>query len=203
MQAVPNGRLNGVGLAGFENHGMIKVNCDHCGKESEKPTGAVNRSRVDGKPIYCNKTCFGLANRSGKTEAQKIEDKRLYDIRYRKRNPEERAIKRAASYQKNRNPEKERIDRKKRAHLHAEYCRTPEYKAWKKEYDMKYRAKKNYGEYAEAFLINQELQGEIYERMSTYEIALQNKTLNKSQERKRHERRINSGKLEGRTLGHA
>jgi hypothetical protein len=182
---------------------MTKINCDHCGKELEKPTGAVNRSRIDGKPIYCDKTCFGLANRSGKTEAQKIEEKRLYDIDYRRRNPEERAIKRAASYQKNRNPEKERVARKKRAPQHAAYCRTPEYKAWKKEYDKKHLAKKKYGEYWESFLINQELQGEIYERMTAYEIALQNKTLNKSQERKRHEQRINSGKLEGRTLGHA
>jgi hypothetical protein len=31
--------------------------------------------------------------------------------------------------------------RKQRMHLHVEYCRRPEYRAWKREYDRKYRAK--------------------------------------------------------------
>ena len=67
---------------------------------------------------------------------EKKEAKRLYDIEYRKKN---------ADKIKKRNPEKYREQRKKRYPKHLEYLNTPEYKAYKKEYDFKFRFIQKYG----------------------------------------------------------
>lgn len=94
--------------------------------------------------------------------------------------------KKAAYFQRTYDPEKARVERKKRSKAHAEYCRRPEYRAWKQQYGRRYRAKKFYGEFWECFLLAQDIREECLERSSDYEIRKAKHTLNKALERKRH-----------------
>ncbi len=162
----------------------MKIICPHCGKSADKATGVVNRARRCGLPIYCGRRCMGLARRKHKTKAQRIEEKRLYDQEYRRINLAKLTAKKAAYHQRTYDPAKARIERKKRAKAHAEYCRRPEYKAYKRKYDRQYRARE-YGAFAEAFMLAVDLNREIKKRMTNHEIKWQNKTANKTQFRRR------------------
>jgi hypothetical protein len=85
--------------------------------------------------------------------------------------------------------DKERETRKKRMPKHIEYCRQPEYVAWKKEYDAKYRAKE-FGEFDEAYMLLVSLEKEIRTRITRAEIYQQNGTANKTTKRKDEYARI-------------
>lgn len=165
----------------------MKIVCAHCSKESDKRPSDVNRAKKIGASLYCDRKCSSLGHRKHLTTEFLKERKRLYDAEYRATNLASITAKKAAYFKANYNPERAAIERKKTMQRHVEYCRQPEYKAWKKEYDRKYRAKKNYGEFWESFLILQEVQVEVEDRMPRYERMLQAGTLNKSQTRKRHE----------------
>lgn len=128
------------------------------------------------------------------TFEQKKEIKRLYDIEYRKKNRELLKAKKAAWFQRDYDPVAAAVKRKKRMPLHVEYCRQPEYKKWKKKYDKEYRAKKMFGEFWQAFLIVMEINKEVLERASKYEMSYANGTLNKSQNRSREYERLISNK---------
>ena len=115
---------------------------------------------------------------------EEIEKKRLkaeYDKAYRIKNRAKIKARKAAYFQKTYDPIKAAIDRKKRMPKHIEYCRQPKYKAWKKEYDRIYRAKKHYGEFWEAAIILNEIQQNVDNR----EAKKMNKIYNKSKKRKR------------------
>jgi len=174
----------------------IEITCNHCGAVTERERAYVNKAKRDGYDLYCNKTCSGLGRRIHKTEAQKKEEKRLYDQEYRKKNLAMLKKKKSAYFQRTYDPVKAAIVRKKGMPAHVEYCRSLKYKKWKKEYDKKYRAKKDYGEFWESHLILKEIEPHI----DKYEAAIINQILNKTQKRKRHEK-INSRKFEERTLG--
>jgi hypothetical protein len=162
----------------------MKIICAHCGRKTEKPTGAFNRARQSGLRIFCNRKCAGLGRRNGKTKAQKKAEKRAYDMEYRQLNLAAIKAKKAAHFQATYDPEKARIERRKRAKAHAEYCRRPEYRRWKSEYDRQYRAKE-FGPFADANLLTIDLNREIKTRSSNYEIRQQNQTSNKTQKRER------------------
>ncbi len=179
---------------------MKTITCAHCGKESEKRTGIVNRAIKLGKPLYCGRKCFGLASRNIKTPDQLKEEKRIYDMEYRRKNKALLKAKKAEYFQRTYDPERAAIDRRKTMRRHIEYCRTSEYKAWKKEYDRTYRAKKTYGEFWESFLLLMDVEQEVESRMNKYQIRLESETYNKTQRRHRDER-SNSKKLEKRTMG--
>lgn len=117
---------------------LITLNCTRCGKRARKLSGGVNRSRRLGLPLYCGRRCAGLARRKHKTKAQRIEEKRLYDIEYKKRNEAALKVKRAAYFQRTYDPVKAAIERKKRMPRHVEYCRQPWYREWKRQYDAAY-----------------------------------------------------------------
>lgn len=68
---------------------------------------------------------------------------------------------------------------------HVEYCRRPEYKVKKREYDLKYRAERQFGEFAEAFMVLSDIEREINDRATRYEIGRDNGTINKAQLRRR------------------
>lgn len=119
-----------------------------------------------------------------KTKAQKVAEKRLYDMAYRAKNRAMLKAKKAAYFQRTYDPVKAAKVRKKRMHLHVEYCRQPRYKAWKRSYDQK-RRDSEYGPFAEAARLAINLNREIKGRMSNYEIRLENQTLNKRQGRTR------------------
>ena len=63
------------------------IACAHCGKEADKPTGEVNRAKAAGLRQFCNRRCMGLARRKPhKPKAQRVKEKRLYDMEYRAKN---------------------------------------------------------------------------------------------------------------------
>lgn len=161
------------------------IACHQCGRSADLLAGHVNRARKAGNRLFCSRGCAGLARRKHKTKAQLVEEKRLYDAAYRARDPDKRKAAKAAYYQRTRNPEKERDRRKARMPLHVEYCRRPEYRAWKADYDRRYRAEREFGEFGEAFMLLQDVEREVSARMTKYEIYLANGTLNKRNNRRR------------------
>lgn len=164
--------------------------CAHCGKPHGKSVSAINRAVKAGLLLYCNRTCAGLAHRKEKTPEQKKEEKRLYDLNYRATSPTLKARK-AAYYQKTKDPVKEAAKRKERMPQHVEYCRRPEYKAWKRNYDQQYLAQKQYGEFGPAVIALRELEQEVADRADRQDIYITNGTLNKKQTRRREYERFN------------
>jgi len=145
----------------------------------------VTRSVAAGRPLFCDKACSGMAHRNAQSVAARKAWKADYDREYREANREKLKAAKAARHKATYDPEKARIERKRRAPKHLEYCRQPEYRAWKAEYDRDYRAQRYYGDFAEAYLILQELEGEIRVRVPRHELKAQHGTLNKWIERRR------------------
>lgn len=160
--------------------------CAQCGKPHGQPQNYVNRAAKIGANLYCDRRCAGLARRKGKTKAQKVAEKKAYDAQYRLRDPAALKARKAAYFQRTYDPAKAAKKRKARMPKHVEYCRQPKYKKWKREYDRQYRARE-YGIFGEAFLLAIDLNREIKQRASKYEIRRQNETGNKRQERRRAE----------------
>jgi hypothetical protein len=168
---------------------VMRVTCAQCGHDCDKDAGAVNRARAIGANLYCDRKCAGLARRREVplTEAERKEAKRIYDAKRREGMREELNAKKLAHYYANRERilVEHAVYRKKHMARHVEYCRQPAYKAWKVEYDKRYRANKEFGEFADAFLLLQDVEKEIEQRASKYEIYLSNGTLNKALTRRR------------------
>lgn len=163
----------------------VLIECSYCKAKTQKERAHVNRSIKDGYLLFCGTECFGKFHRVNKPTEQKKSEKRDYDKQYRLKNKEKLKVKKSDYFKKTYDPDKARIERKKRMPAHVEYCRRPEYRLWKKEYDKTHRAKKNYGEFWEAFLLTMDIREECLSRQSDYEIRLSNGTLSKNQRRKR------------------
>lgn len=164
---------------------LLPITCASCSKHGTKPAGAVNRARRIGAPLYCDKVCAGLGRRKPeKTKAQRIEEKRLYDASRRKKLRARLKAEKAAYYATHFDRDKERAYRKAHKEQHNEYCRRPEYRAYKTLYDLDRRAAE-YGEFAEAYKLVLEVDREIKSRMSRYEIYAANGTINKKLQRTR------------------
>jgi hypothetical protein len=164
--------------------------CSHCNKEfkvKENNIGQRRKSIRLGLPVYCSQTCTGLARRTNETPEEKKIHKQWYDLFIRASlTDEERAIKKMNAailfqldYQAN--PDKYKQERQRKMPGHVEYCRQPKYKRYKKEYDLNYRAEKEYGEFGEAVVVLIKLEREIDVRLAKKENGL----INKSQKRKR------------------
>lgn len=166
--------------------------CATCRAVAWKERGHINRSRKQGAPLYCSRECAGIGRRKNKTEDQKKEEKRLYDAEYRRKNRAMLKAKKAAYHKRTYDPAAAAVERKKRAAQHAEYCRRPEYKTWKRGYDRQYRAKRDYGEFWEAYLALRDLDQEVDARASRYDVYLENGRLNGAQQRKREHARSHS-----------
>lgn len=161
---------------------IITLQCQWCGDPFKRRLAHFVRS---GPNAYCSRECAGYGRRKEKSDAQKRAEKSEYDSQYRQ---EKRAIikaRKAEYFQRTYDPQKAAVERKKRMPYHVEYCRRPEYRAKKHEYDIHYNAKRAFGPFGEAFVILNQLDAAIKSRMSKYEIRIQQKTLNKSQQRKR------------------
>ncbi len=172
---------------------MQVVQCLQCGDDFHRPIGEINRAAKIGAPLYCNRACAGLARRN----ADKLtgEAARAHKAEYDRARREKLgagllAAKRDAYHARvAREGEALRAKQKtyRDAHMarHVEYCRRPEYKAIKAVYDRRFRAEKNFGPFAEAFLVLQDVENEIASRASRQEIYAQNGIVNKSLKRKR------------------
>lgn len=183
----------------------MKIVCAHCRKTADKPAGAIKRARDAGLRVFCGRRCAGLARRKHKTKAQLVEEKRLYDAEYRKKNRALLKAKKAEYFQRTYDPAKARVERKKNMARHVEYCRRPEYRVWKKGYDRRYRSNRLYGPFADAAMLAVDLKREIMSRSTDYEIRKANGTLNKTQARRREtnaegERRNRHRAVEGFSL---
>jgi hypothetical protein len=161
----------------------MKITCAHCGRKSDKATGAVNRAKAAGLRLFCDRRCAGLAQRKQKTKAQMREEKRVYDKEYQRLNRKILKAKKAAWHLATYDPEAARIKRKKWMKYHVEYCRRPSYRRWKQEYDRRYEAGK-YGQFADAYKLTLELNREIKSRSTNYEISQENQTFGKTQKRR-------------------
>lgn len=166
--------------------GFVDIVCCNCGNKSKKSTGHYNRAVKLKAKLYCSRECWIKKPKTPK--AVMVERKRLYDLKYRAKNLQIIKAKKAEYFKNDykNNPEKYRLFRKKRQKKHNEYCRRPEYKAWKKEYDQKWRAKRTFGEFWEAQVALLKLDNLIETKMSNYEIRLKNNTLNKALKRSRN-----------------
>lgn len=180
----------------------IAARCTYCGAKRLREAEHVNRARRFGMKLFCNHRCFGLSRRIHKTKAQKVAEKRLYDMEYRRKNRELIKAKKAAHFKATYDPAKAAIERKKNMARHVAYCRRPEYRAWKREYDRRYTARE-YGPFAEAYLVLRDLEREIKGRMSKYDRMFANGTLNKRLKRRKEHESIVGGKPKVRALGYA
>lgn len=164
----------------------LTIICAHCGKAAMKETGAVNRARKIGAPVYCDKECAGQHRRKHKTVEQKKAEKSAYDLA-RRNGPKRDAIlaEKRRHHKNTYDPAKAAVYRQKRMPYHVEYCRRPEYREKKKAYDHVYNAKRDYGPLWEIQLLTLDIRAAALERQSDYEIRLTKGTLGKSQKRKR------------------
>ena len=93
----------------------------------------------------------------------KKEQKRLYDIEYRKKNKNKIKSKKSKYYYNNidiiKPKNKKYRDTHKQEHL--EYCQTKKYRRYKKNYDEIHRAKVRYGEFWECMIICNKLEKKI------------------------------------------
>jgi hypothetical protein len=168
--------------------GRAWVRCANCLLWVGKDASAVGRARREGAPLYCGRECAGMARRRDTTPEQRKAEKLEYDRQRRAKLGETlRAEKRAAYYRNHATNLAKAAERRRdpeRIAYHNAYCRRPEYVAVKSEYDRRRRAGV-YQEFADAFLLLQDLEREIDARADRYEVYMQNGTINKAQTRKR------------------
>ena len=144
----------------------IKIKCAWCCKSFPKAVGAYNRAMKIKSPLYCSQKCSGLARRKNKSVKEKKRLKADYDRNRRTEKSDELKSKKKAAYAiwGPIHREEERQKRKEGMPKHVEYCRQPEYKKKKKDYDRKVRVAE-YGEFAESYELLEELVKEIKRQM--------------------------------------
>lgn len=176
-------------MAKIYNVKMITLNCPVCKKDYDKRLAYHNVAIKRNAKEYCSHNCFGVGRKLEfdkhlKTPEQLKAEKAEYDREFRKKNAERLKKEKADFFQKDykANPEKYKAIRQKRMPQHVEYCRQPEYKAKKVEYDKEHRAKKNYGEYWEAHLLTDKIASLIDNREIKQQQGLTNKTKKRKQE---------------------
>lgn len=180
----------------------MKVLCRQCGSEFDCATGAFNRARARSANLYCSRSCSGIARRKFRSADEKRALKSQYDRKYREARSAEIKAKKAEYFRRTYDPDAARIYRKSRMSLHVEYCRRPEYRARKSEYD-KLRRASEYGEFSECYILALEIRRESLTQADDYEIRKSAGTINKYQQRKREYERLNSNKSENGPLGNA
>lgn len=167
---------------------MIDCVCSICGISYQKETNHYNRAMKLGLNIFCSKTCFGISKRT--TLEEKKAKKAAYDKKIRETPERKQKVKEYFQKSYSLNPEKYREIRKKKYKKHLEYLNTPEYKEWKKRYDLKYRANKQYGIFGESAILLSELENFLNKNMPP-ELKFQMGITNKTQKRKRLWQRTN------------
>lgn len=158
--------------------------CQSCGDVVLQSQGSIRRAIRENKPLYCDRVCAGAARRV--PPERKKETKRIYDARRQVELAIEISAANAARYQRTRDPKKERERRRTNMPRHVEYCRQPEYRKYKADYDREYRSRE-YGEYAEAYLLLLDLEREIRSRASWYERHKAQGYYTRSAQRRRRE----------------
>lgn len=171
-------------------HGSVALKCPQCGGAFTACAGRVNRAAKINAPLYCGKPCASLARRLPvpKTPEQKKAEKVAYDRRRRDEQRERLLAEKRAYYEANRPRILEKMAeyRKERMPKHVEYCRRPEYRAKKHEYDLA-RADAEYGEFAEAWRLLLDLEKEIRSQATAYERRVANGYYTRNAQKRRRE----------------
>lgn len=165
---------------------MTAFNCAQCGAARKTTSSAFNRAQREGKRLFCDRACAALGRRDPNppTDEEKRAAKAAYDDSYREKNADVLREKKADYFQRTYDPDVAREERKAKMPAHLEYCRTPEYRKKKTDYD-RWRRCLVYGEFAmakEALLI---LDAEVKSRATFEELQAQKGTVNKSLTRRR------------------
>lgn len=181
----------------------MKIICNHCGEGAEKTVSAANRATKEGRPVYCDRKCAGLARRDKRTTEEKKADKAAYDKIYAVKNAEKLKKAKREWFKRNYDPVYAKEYRSKNRARHVEYCRQPEQKRKKKIYDRKKCARKKYGELWESQVLVLQIDEEIEKTTTKHQIRLDNGLANKKQTRRREYERLNSNKSERCPLGNA
>ncbi len=168
----------------------MKTNCSyiHCGKEIDKPIGEINRAKKRNGKIFCNLQCAGAGKRLNRSEEEKKLIKADYDRKFRELNADKIKLAKHEYFKKTYNKEAAAIERKKNMPRHVEYCRRPEYKEKKKQYDKIHAAKRFYGEYWESALIIDSIEELIDDKEVRQINNLHNKTQKRKQKWKQHQK---------------
>ena len=168
----------------------MKCICPQCSVVFDAKAGRVNRAKSINAPLYCGRVCSGLARRSKveKTQEQKRAEKAEYDRNRRAKIGIALAEQKREWYRENRDRLLPKMAeyRKIRMPKHVEYCRRPEYKAYKHEYDM-LRNESEYGDFAETWRLLQEVEKEIRSQASAYERRVANGYYLRSAQKRRRE----------------
>lgn len=164
---------------------FVSHTCPHCKKEFEVYIAYLNKANSIGAPRYCGKACSGLARRDNKTKEQKIVEKAAYDLQYRIKNADKLRQRHSDYHKKTYDPAKAAIERKKNMPRHIEYCRKPEYRAKKVGYDQQHRAEKQFGEFAECFILLEQIDKTIASKADKHHLRTIQGTNNKSKRRKK------------------
>ena len=164
----------------------VDVICGQCGHHFIASASRHGRAMRAGANLYCGIACARAARRMHKPDEQKKAEKAEYDRKRRQQHAAELKIKRAESYQRNKDPVREAAARKKRAPQHLEYCCRPEYRKWKAEYDLQRRAKE-YGPFADVYLLLLDLDKEIRSQATAYERRVANGYYLRTAQKRRRE----------------
>ena len=161
--------------------------CPQCNAAFTAKTGKANRADNIGAPLYCGRACAGFARRGPpKTVEQKKAENAAYDRGYRQRDPEAMKVYKALYYQEFRDREKDRAARQARMPQHVDYCRRPEYRAKKHEYDIA-RASAEYADFSEAWRLLLDLEKEIRSQATAYERRVANGYYTRNAQKRRRE----------------
>jgi hypothetical protein len=166
----------------------VTVACAHCGKPVQQRAEAIRRALREGKPLYCDRACAGLARRRKVpiTPEEAKAAKAEYDRQRRERLAAEIKAYKAEHHKRTYDPVKAAEVRKARMPQHVEYCRRPEYKVKKAEYDKRKRFEA-YGPFADAAMLLDQIEQEISTRATRYEIYIANGRFTRSAQQRRRE----------------
>lgn len=177
--------LQGSSRSGGASALKLRLITCACGHPAMRPTGEINRALKRGWPLWCSRECAGLARRKERSEAELKAAKAAYDRRRRTELAEQLRAAKREYHKRTYDPAKAAEERRRKMPRHVEYCRRPEYRAKKADYDKRRLAQQQFGDLWESQLLVLELETEILSRASRYEIDLQNGKLNKATRRKR------------------
>jgi hypothetical protein len=189
-------------VGGDRGCGVTQVQCPVCNLVCDKRSGAVNRSINRGMAVYCGRKCAGIGRRENRSMDEKKAIKRYYDAIRRIEKADTLRVTRAEYHRRTYDPIKAAEKRKERMPKHVEYCRQPEYRKWKAEYDRIYRAKQEAGDFYESYLLVLEIRQACLALAPDIDIRRAAGTLNKHQNRRRDYDRSYSNKPEAGALGY-
>ena len=178
----------------------MRVRCQNhaCLRTFDKPRNYYSRTEVRGGGHYCGKPCSQTARRvfgPEMSDDMKRARKATYDREYQSKNRDRLRAEKRAYYQANKaqlyakhsaRMKSDPVYRNKYKAAQARCQARPEWKARKAKYDRRYRAEREYGEWADAYLTLLDLDEEVEAAEPSFvALAIAKGNLNKKQTRRR------------------